>query len=90
MAVKIDAVKKVVIVGSGTMGQQIGFQCAAHGYDVVLYDIDAAALESARERIGAYAQGLLAGGAITAQTRDLAQARIAATTDLQSRRTRPT
>jgi 3-hydroxyacyl-CoA dehydrogenase len=26
-------IKKVLIVGSGTLGQQIGFQCATHGFD---------------------------------------------------------
>ena len=26
-------IKKVLIVGSGTLGQQIGFQCAMHGFD---------------------------------------------------------
>ena len=55
---QIDDVRRVAIVGAGTMGQQIGFQCAGHGYDVGLYDIDPAALEAARERIDAYAEGL--------------------------------
>src|ERR1035437_8649638 len=63
------------------MGQQIGFQCAGHGFDVVLYDIAPAALESARGRIEAYAEGLVAGGVITAEVRDSAWARISMTTD---------
>jgi 3-hydroxybutyryl-CoA dehydrogenase len=63
---QIDEVRRVVIVGSGTMGQQIGFQCAGHGFDVVLYDIAPAALESAQVRIEAYAEELLADGVITA------------------------
>jgi 3-hydroxyacyl-CoA dehydrogenase len=33
------------------MDQQIAFQCAGHGVDVVLHDVAAVALESARERI---------------------------------------
>ena len=44
-------IRRVLVVGSGTMGQQIGFQCAGHGLDVVLYDIAPEALESARGRI---------------------------------------
>lgn len=36
---KIDNIKKVLILGAGTMGQQIGFVCAMHGYEVVMYDI---------------------------------------------------
>jgi 3-hydroxybutyryl-CoA dehydrogenase len=79
--VQIDEVRRVVIVGSGTMGQQIGFQCAGHGFDVLLYDIAPAALESARGRIEAYAEGLVAGGVITAEVRDSAWARISMTTE---------
>jgi 3-hydroxybutyryl-CoA dehydrogenase len=79
---QIEDVRRVAIVGAGTMGQQIGFQCAGHGYDVVLYDVDASALETARERIDTYARGLEAGGAITSELRHAAQARIALTTDI--------
>ena len=79
---QIDDVRRVAIVGAGTMGQQIGFQCAGHGYDVMLYDVDPAALEGAKERIETYARGLESGGAITSELRDSAQARITLTTDL--------
>jgi 3-hydroxybutyryl-CoA dehydrogenase len=41
---KIEDIKRVLIIGAGTMGQQIGFQCALHGYEVILYDIDPKAL----------------------------------------------
>ena len=76
-----EEVRRVLIVGSGAMGQQIGFQCAGHGFDVVLYDVAPAALESARERIAAYAEGLIACGVIAAEVRDAALARITMTTD---------
>ena len=69
------------MVGSGTMGQQIGFQCAGHGCDVVLYDIEPVALESARERLAGYAEGLVAGGIITAELSETALARITMTAD---------
>jgi 3-hydroxybutyryl-CoA dehydrogenase len=36
---KLEDIKKVLILGAGTMGQQIGFVCAMNGYQVVLYDI---------------------------------------------------
>jgi 3-hydroxybutyryl-CoA dehydrogenase len=78
---QIEEVRRVVIIGSGTMGQQIGFQCAGHGFDVVLYDITPAALESAQERIESYAQWLLADGLITADIRDSGRARITRTSD---------
>ena len=73
---RIEDVRRVAIAGAGTMGQQIGFQCAGHGYDVVLYDVDPSALEGAMKRIEAYAEGLEASGAITSELRVSAQARI--------------
>ncbi len=76
-----EQVRRVVVVGCGTMGQQIGFQCAGHGLDVVLYDIAPRALESARGRIGGYAEGLVAGGVIEPEVRDSALARITMTND---------
>ena len=45
MPVKIE---KVLIAGAGTMGQQIGFQCAMRGFRTVTYDVSEAALESCR------------------------------------------
>jgi 3-hydroxybutyryl-CoA dehydrogenase len=36
---KLEDIKKVLILGAGTMGQQIGFVCAMNGYQVVLYDL---------------------------------------------------
>ena len=42
---KVDDIKNVLIVGSGTMGQQIGFQCALYDCNVTLYDIKKEMLE---------------------------------------------
>ena len=79
---QIEDVRCVAVAGAGTMGQQIGFQCAGHGYDVVIHDIDPAALEGARARIDAYAANLESGGLITSEQRAGAQARITLTSDL--------
>lgn len=51
-----DNIKTVLIIGSGTMGQQIGFLCAMHGYTVHMYDIKEDALQSARQRIARLAE----------------------------------
>jgi 3-hydroxybutyryl-CoA dehydrogenase len=83
-AMQIEDVRRVAIVGAGTMGQQIAFQCAGHGFDVVVYDIDASALERASKRIDAYAEGLEASGAITSEQRASGQARLSLTTDLST------
>src|ERR1700729_1505162 len=80
----IEEVRRVTIVGAGTMGQQIGFQCAGHGYDVVLYDIDPAVLEAASGRIDTYAEMLQTGGVITSEVAASARARITLTADLQT------
>lgn len=82
MRMRIEDVRRVTIVGAGTMGQQIGFQCAGHGYDVVIYDVDPAALDAASHRIDSYAAGLEKGGVVAAGVRTAAQARITFTSDL--------
>ena len=78
---QIDDVRRVLIIGSGTMGQQIGLQCATHGCQVVLYDIDPVALEAGMARMRAYADEQVRTGIIDAGTRDRALAAIATTTD---------
>src|SRR5581483_4012501 len=81
---QIDDVRRIAVVGAGTMGQQIAFQCAGHGYDVVLYDVNSAALEAASARIDAYADGLEAGGAISSEARTSARARITLTSEVST------
>ncbi|MGN6870577.1 MAG: 3-hydroxyacyl-CoA dehydrogenase NAD-binding domain-containing protein, partial [Solirubrobacteraceae bacterium] len=73
---QIDDVRRVAVVGAGTMGQQIAFQCAGHGYDVALYDVEAAALDAASARMDAYAGGLEAGGVIAPEVRASAREKI--------------
>ena len=41
-------IRKVLVVGSGTLGQQIGFQCAMHGFDTMMYDLREESLETCR------------------------------------------
>jgi 3-hydroxybutyryl-CoA dehydrogenase len=53
---RIDEVRRVLVVGAGTMGQQIALQCASHGYEVALHDIEPSALASAMQRIAASAE----------------------------------
>lgn len=42
--------KNITVLGTGVLGSQIAFQTAFHGFDVVAYDIDQAALSRAAER----------------------------------------
>lgn len=60
---RIDEIRQVLVVGAGTMGQQIALQCAAHGYEVVVHDVDPAGLSAAAERIQAFATEVVPGDA---------------------------
>ena len=43
-------IKNVLIVGTGTLGSQIGFQCAMRGFRTTMYDTQADALEGCKQR----------------------------------------
>lgn len=74
-------IERVLIIGSGTMGQQIGLQCATHGYRVMLYDIDSSKLDSAMQQLKIYAAQLVASGRFTQIAMNDSVARIRTTTD---------
>jgi len=78
---ELKEIKKILIVGGGTMGVQIGFQCAAHGYAVSIYDIDESVVGSALERLDAYVEYLVTAGHVDREMAADALSRIAATTD---------
>ncbi len=46
----------ITVLGTGVLGSQIAFQTAYHGFDVVAYDIDEAALDAARARFAKLAE----------------------------------
>ncbi|MFD1720662.1 3-hydroxyacyl-CoA dehydrogenase [Amnibacterium endophyticum] len=48
--------KTVTVLGLGVLGAQIALQTAAHGVEVVAYDVDEAALEAGRGRLEAFAR----------------------------------
>ncbi len=52
----MEKIQRVLIIGAGTMGLQIGFQCAAHGCDVVVHDASTEAMAKGPERVKAYAR----------------------------------
>ncbi len=75
-------VRCVLVVGAGTMGQQIALQCAMHGCEVVVYDIAAVALEAAGAQIEDYAAQLAGQGRLARDAADAALGRISLTADL--------
>jgi len=57
---KIDDIKTILVIGAGTMGHQIGFLCAMHGFNVKIYDNTLEGLENAKKRIDALADKCIA------------------------------
>ncbi|MDD4457091.1 MAG: 3-hydroxyacyl-CoA dehydrogenase [Syntrophotalea acetylenica] len=80
---KLKDIKKVFVVGAGTMGQQIAFQCAAHGYAVILFDLSDSILRKARLRIKSYADYLIAENRLDGKMAGRALDNIAVTTEEQ-------
>ncbi|MBU1171832.1 MAG: 3-hydroxyacyl-CoA dehydrogenase [Proteobacteria bacterium] len=73
---RIESIKKILILGAGTMGQQIGFVCALHGYDVVIYDISETMLATAEKYIRKSTGTMGLYGAFTPQEYESAVKRI--------------
>lgn len=80
---QLTEIKNVLIVGGGTMGQQIAFQCAAHGYTVTIYEVARETLESAPRRLEEYAAQLAAAGHLGQDAARAAFAHITYTADSQ-------
>ncbi|MCU0600101.1 MAG: 3-hydroxyacyl-CoA dehydrogenase [Desulfobacterales bacterium] len=77
----IDDIKTVLIIGSGNMGQQIGFQCAACGYDVVMYDVGSDVLNKAIDRMAKLAKTYIEAGRLSPEQAEASLKRIRTTTD---------
>ncbi len=77
---QVDEIKKVLILGAGTMGHQIGFLCATHGMDVALFDISPEVLESAKKRTAKLAERFVRHGKATGEETGAALARMIWTT----------
>ncbi len=78
---KIDDVKKVLVLGAGTMGEQIAVQCAMHGFDVAVYDIRADALEKMTANMKKVLRKLAEGGITDSAGAEAALKKIRTTTD---------
>jgi 3-hydroxybutyryl-CoA dehydrogenase len=78
---KIDDIRRVLILGAGTMGQQIGLQCAMYGYDVVYYDLSQEILDKALKRVAKLGSMYVSKGSLSEEGLRHALARISATPD---------
>ncbi|MGM0452899.1 MAG: 3-hydroxyacyl-CoA dehydrogenase [Thermodesulfobacteriota bacterium] len=78
---KLEDIKTILIVGAGTMGQQIGFQCAVCGFDVVMYDLSEDMLETANTRLEQLSNIYISSQRLTEEKAAAAMAKIEMTTD---------
>ncbi len=73
---RAEDVRRVLVIGSGTMGLQIGLQAAIHGCHVVVQDTEPAALDAAPRRLRGYGEAPVAAGVIDADQLERALASI--------------
>ena len=71
--------KRIAVLGAGTMGNGIAHAFAQHGHDVVLIDIDETQLERARRTIASNLERQVKKGTLTAEQRDATVARVTTT-----------
>ena len=80
---RIENVRKILVVGAGAMGSQIGMVCALAGYDVVVQDVDEDALKRAQEQLKDRMSRNVEKGRIEQDEVDAAFDRMTFTPDLQ-------
>jgi len=78
---RVEEIRKVLIIGSGTMGQQIGFLCAMNGYSVVFHDLSEELLNAATARIRKIADGYVRAKRLSGEEAAAAIGRISASAD---------
>jgi 3-hydroxybutyryl-CoA dehydrogenase len=79
----IDRINKVLVVGAGAMGSQIGMLCALAGYGVTVQDINQGMLEKAREQLAERMTRNVEKGRMEPEKVNAAFGRMRFTTDLQ-------
>jgi 3-hydroxybutyryl-CoA dehydrogenase len=79
----IDGIKKIAVIGAGTMGQGIAQLCASSGYTVMLYDVQPELTRAAISNIRKKLELNLEKGRITSDQRDGAISKIEAIGDFR-------
>jgi 3-hydroxybutyryl-CoA dehydrogenase len=75
-------IKNVLIVGTGTLGSQIGFQCARHGFKTTMYDLTDEGLEFCKQNQLEIAEATKADLGLDDSAIAAAHANLSYTTDL--------
>jgi 3-hydroxybutyryl-CoA dehydrogenase len=77
----LDDVKRVAVIGAGTMGAGIALSFAVGGFDVALYDVNSRQIDLGLQRIDKSLSLFTAEGLVEAGQADLAKRRIVSATD---------
>jgi 3-hydroxybutyryl-CoA dehydrogenase len=80
---RIDDVRRVAVLGAGTMGHGIAQVAAMAGWEVVLYDVAEDFVARGLERIGENLDKGVERGKVSAADRDATRARLRGTTSLE-------
>lgn len=78
---QLKDIKKIAVIGAGTMGSGIGQLAAMAGYETVLYDLNDEATGRAKASIEKNLDGALSRGKITEEDKQNALSRLTFTTD---------
>jgi 3-hydroxybutyryl-CoA dehydrogenase len=79
----INRIKKIAVIGSGTMGQGIAQACAAAGYQILLYDIQSDLIRTAIASLRKGLETLAAKGKMTSDNKDAILNRITSVSDFR-------
>jgi 3-hydroxybutyryl-CoA dehydrogenase len=79
----VGEIKKICVLGAGTMGHQIALQCALYDYEVHLVDISKKALEKAVEKIRNILEDRVNCREMSSDSMSKTLSRITCTTDLE-------
>lgn len=79
----ISRIKKIAVIGSGTMGQGIAQICAAAGYEVLLYDIQSDLIRAAISGLRKKLESLVEKGKMAAQEKEEILKRIFSVSDFR-------
>ncbi len=81
---RLDDVRRVLVVGAGQMGAQIAMQVALHPYQVTLNDLSMALLEKAMTLNRGHLERRVAKGQMTKEAMEAALARVRLEPDLET------
>ena len=76
-------IRQIAVIGSGTMGRGIAYLSAVAGYDTIIHDVDASALEAAKASIGSTLRKGVEKGKVTEDVARTALERVQVATDLE-------